>query len=324
MKKISLKVAISLLLIAALLYGADVPSMLARFRGVNPWYLFAATLVMFSLSFAHAARWVTIIRVNSGHMGFATALKLVLVGYFFSQALPSSVGGDAMRIWQAHRAGLSLGTALNSVVLDRLIALAALLIMTAVALPWLMDLVIPPAIRWAFVFVLMAGAVGFAVLLALSRLPESLFRWKLIRAAARLSEAAQRTLLTTGSGFVTLVLSVVVHVGVAFVVFMLAGALGVKVSLVHCIFLVPLVMLVTLIPISIAGWGVREGAMVVAFGLIQVPRSDAIAVSLLFGATLLVVSLPGGVLWWRTGRQATGNTNTTLSQTDDDIRNHQG
>jgi uncharacterized membrane protein YbhN (UPF0104 family) len=59
-------------------------------------------------------------------------------------------------------------------------------------------------------------------------------------------------------------------------------------------------MMVTLIPISIAGWGVRESAMVVAFGLIQVPRSDAIAVSLLFGMTLLVTGLPGGVLWWRT------------------------
>lgn len=314
MKKTLLKVAISLLLIAALLYGADVPSLLARFRGVNPWNLLAATLVMFSLSFAHAARWATIIRANGGRMGFAMALKLVLVGYFFSQALPSSVGGDAMRIWQAHRAGLSLGTALNSVILDRLIALAALLIMTAVALPWLMGLVIAPAIRWAFVFVLTAGMVGFAVLFALTRLPGSVFRrWKITRAAVQLSEAARETLLNAGSGFVTLALSVGVHIGVALVVFILAEALGVRVSLMHCIFLVPLVMLVTLIPISIAGWGVREGAMVVAFGLIQVPRSDAIAVSLLFGATLLATSLPGGVLWWRTGRRTVDNTNTPVS-----------
>lgn len=292
--------AISLLLIIMLLRGADVPGLIARFQGVNPWNLFAATLVMFSLTFAHAARWVTIIRANGGRMGFLTSFKLVLVGYFFSQALPSSVGGDAMRIWQAHRSGLSLGTALNTVVLDRLVALAAMLIMTAVALPWLKDLVVDSAIRWAFLLVLMAGAVGFAVLLVLSRLPASVFRWKLTQAAARLSEAAQETLLSARSGFVTLALSVVVHIGVSVVVFMLADALGIRVSLVHCILLVPLVIMVTLIPISIAGWGVRESAMVVAFGLIQVPRSDAIAVSLLFGMTLLVTGLPGGVLWWRT------------------------
>lgn len=302
--KILLKATISLLLIIMLLHGADVPSLLTRFQNIDPWSFFAASLVMFSLSFIHAVRWLTIIRANGGRMGFALALKLVFVGYFFSQALPSSVGGDAMRIWQAHRAGLGLGTALNTVVLDRLIALAALLIMTAAALPWLKDLVADPTIRWAFVLVLMAGMAGFAVLLILNRLPESFFRWKIARAAAKLSDAARKTLLNTQSCFITIILSAGVHFGVSLTVFILADALGIQVSLMHCILLVPLVTLVTLIPISIAGWGVRESAMVVAFGLIQVPRSDAIAVSLLFGITALVTGLPGGVLWWRTSNHS--------------------
>lgn len=300
MKKTLLKVAISLLLIAVLLYGADVPGLLARFQSVNPWLLLAAVLVLLLLSLAQAVRWAVIIRANGGHMTFARSLKLVFVGYFFSQALPSSVGGDAIRIWQAHRDGLSLGTALNTVILDRLIALGALLIMTAVALPWLMDMVSDLPIRWAFVLVLMAGSLGFVALLFLVRLPKPFLRWKIVRAAVQLSEAARKTLLNVRYCFVTLVLSILAHVGVAMMVFILARALGVGVSLMHCIFLVPLVMLITLIPISIAGWGVREGAMVMAFGLIQVPRSDALAVSVLFGATLLVTSLPGGILWWRT------------------------
>lgn len=307
MKKTLLKVAVSLLLIAVLLHGADVPGLITRFHGINPWFLLLAALVMFLLAFAHAARWAAIIRANGGRMRFATSLKLVFEGYFFSQALPSSIGGDAMRIWQAHRSGLSLGTALNTVVLDRLIALAALLIMTAVALPWLTDLVVDPALRWAIVLVLVGGAGGFAALLVLNRLPEFVFRWKVVRAALQLSEAARKTLLNASSGSLTLVLSVGVHVGVALVVFILAGALDVRVGLAHCIILVPLVMLVTLLPISIAGWGVREGAMVVALGLIQVSRSDALAVSVLFGATLLVTSLPGGVLWWRTNHPASAS-----------------
>jgi glycosyltransferase 2 family protein len=300
-KKTLLKVAISLLLITLLLRGADVPGLIARFRGINSGYLFLAVLLMFLLALTHATRWWIIIRANGGRMAFATSLKLVFVGYFFSQALPSSIGGDAIRIWQAHRSGLSLGAALSTVVLDRLVALAALLIMTAAALPWLADLVIAPALRWAVVFVLAGGAGGFAALLALHRLPEFVFKWKVAQAAMQLSEAARKTLLNVSSGCFTLLLSVGVHIGVALVVFTLACALDVKVSLLHCIILIPLVMLVTLLPISIAGWGVREGAMVVALGLIQVSRSDSLAVSLLFGTTLLVTSLPGGVLWWRTG-----------------------
>jgi glycosyltransferase 2 family protein len=312
--KIILQAVISLLLIIMLIHGADTPGLLARFQGVNPKNLFAAAMVMFSLSFLHAARWVAIIRANGGHMGFMTSLRLVLVGYFFSQALPSSVGGDAIRIWQAHRAGLTLGIALNTVVLDRLIALAALLVMTAAALPWLKDLVIDSTVRWTFMLALTAGVIGFAVLLILNRLPESLFRWKVVRAAAQLSDAARNTLLNAGYSSVSLALSVGVHIGVSLVVFILADALGVGVSLLNCILLVPLVTVVTLIPISIAGWGVRESAMVVAFGLIQVPRSDAIALSLLYGATILATGLPGGVLWWRTGHHVTPTDAHVLTQ----------
>jgi hypothetical protein len=71
-----------------------------------------------------------------------------------------------------------------------------------------------------------------------------------------------------------------------------------EVSLRDCILLVPPVILVTVVPISIAGWGVREGAMVVAFGFIGVPANAAFAVSVLFGLTLAAASLPGSLLWW--------------------------
>jgi len=55
--------------------------------------------------------------------------------------------------------------------------------------------------------------------------------------------------------------------------------------------------LVSMIPISFGGWGVREGAMVVFFGLVGVPAADALAMSILFGLAALVAGLPGGVLW---------------------------
>jgi hypothetical protein len=74
-----------------------------------------------------------------------------------------------------------------------------------------------------------------------------------------------------------------------------------EVSLLDCVLLVPPVILVTVVPISIAGWGVREGAMVVAFGFINVPPSAAFAMSVLFGLTLAAASLPGSLLWWLSG-----------------------
>ena len=58
-----------------------------------------------------------------------------------------------------------------------------------------------------------------------------------------------------------------------------------------------------MIPVSIAGWGVREGAMVVAFGFVGIPAADALVVSLTFGALLVAAGMPGGILWLLSGRQ---------------------
>ena len=62
-----------------------------------------------------------------------------------------------------------------------------------------------------------------------------------------------------------------------------AQSIGVAVTVLDCLVLMPPVILITTIPISIAGWGVRESAMVAIFGFISVVQEDAIALSLLFG-----------------------------------------
>ena len=57
------------------------------------------------------------------------------------------------------------------------------------------------------------------------------------------------------------------------------------------------VVLVTIVPISIAGWGVREGAMVAAFAYAGLQQADGLIVSLLFGAGYLVLGVVGGLIW---------------------------
>ena len=52
-----------------------------------------------------------------------------------------------------------------------------------------------------------------------------------------------------------------------------------------------------MLPISFAGWGVREGAMVTALGLVNIPINVSLASSILFGLFLLLISLPGSMLW---------------------------
>jgi hypothetical protein len=114
-----------------------------------------------------------------------------------------------------------------------------------------------------------------------------------------------------------LALALVIHFGVSFVVWLIARGSDVHVSIGQCFVLVPVVVLFSMVPVSIAGWGVREGAMVVALGLVGVARAPALAVSVLFGLTLAVSGLPGGFLWLRSAertrvREATSSSSSLV------------
>jgi hypothetical protein len=76
-----------------------------------------------------------------------------------------------------------------------------------------------------------------------------------------------------------------------------ARALALDVSLLDCLLLIPPIVMLTMLPISIAGWGVRESAMVVGFGFLGVAAPDALALSVAFGLVQIAVGLPGGAVW---------------------------
>src|SRR5205814_705704 len=80
-------------------------------------------------------------------------------------------------------------------------------------------------------------------------------------------------------------------------IYALAVGLGADVSLLACFALVPPVLFLALMPVSVSGWGVRESALVAAFSALDVPATQSLAASLSYGLCLVVVSLPGGLLW---------------------------
>jgi uncharacterized membrane protein YbhN (UPF0104 family) len=65
----------------------------------------------------------------------------------------------------------------------------------------------------------------------------------------------------------------------------------------------PTVLFLSMLPISIAGWGVREGAMVGALAVVGVPAHQSLALSICFGLALVFISLPGGLIWFLSRRQ---------------------
>jgi glycosyltransferase 2 family protein len=296
------KILISVGLIAWLITTTERSELLNAFTSANPFVMAACVVLLLIPALVQTARWRIVARSLDLLFPFRPAFLIVLIGTFFNQVLPSSIGGDAVRAWRLNRSGVSFSRSLNSVVLDRLVALLGVVVITASATPLLFHWVPEPGKRFALVIVEVAIAAGltFVMLLDRVRLPAFLELNRGIRST--LARDARRLFLVPRFLVPALGLALVIHFGVSFVVWLLARTIGVDVALYQCLLLVPAVILLAMLPVSVAGWGVREGAMVVAMGAIGVSRSDALATSVLFGFATAASGIPGLFVWLTTTR----------------------
>ena len=94
-----------------------------------------------------------------------------------------------------------------------------------------------------------------------------------------------------------LFLSLLIHLMTAAMAWSAARAVAAQLSYLDALLLVLPVMLIVTVPISIAGWGVRETALVLAFFYAGLPESDGLLVSVLIGAAMFAVGIIGGLVW---------------------------
>jgi len=290
------KFAISAALVYLLLRNRDVSALLREIATVDPLALAAAAAGLFLLLAPQTLRWSTILDAIGHPTSWRVVLPLTLIGLFFSQTLPTSIGGDGMRVWELHRRGVDMSAAVSSVLIDRALGLLGICTLVSLTAPILFGLVSDPAVTGGVVLMLAVGYSGIAVATLFDRLPERLRRLPVVRGFASLSQRLRTVLLTPRSLIGALGASLVYQLGIAAVVFILACGIGVRVAPEACLVLVPIANLSALLPISISGWGVREGAFAVAFGLVGIAASDAIAISVLFGLLNMLVGLTGGVV----------------------------
>lgn len=260
--------------------------------------LIAATLlVLLIANFVVGWRWQFILSAEAPSPGSVTLLKIVFVGLFFNQVLPTGIGGDAVRAWRCSRVGIGLGTAIRSILLDRACGYLVMLALYVLGLPSLLMILPGPQERGAILGVLVIGLLGLVALVSLDRLPRPILSLRMITPFAELSRASRRLFTHPRRCGAVLGLSVIT-IALTVLTFKFVGdAVGSRLSLGSWMIIVPPVTLIQLVPVSLAGWGVREAALVLALGSFGVPAEAALAVSILMGFCLILVGLPGGLIW---------------------------
>jgi uncharacterized membrane protein YbhN (UPF0104 family) len=260
--------------------------------------LLAITLVtLLAANLFVSLRWHVILSAEVPSPGVGRLLKITFVGLFFNQALPTGIGGDAVRAWRCRKLGIGLGAAMRSILLDRACGYLVLVAIYTASLPRLLSILPEARQRASVAAVLGAGLLGLLVLLCLDCLPRAMLRLGVIAPLAELSQESRRLFTHPRRCGIVLGLSILT-IGLTILAFKLvANSVGSHLPLADWIMIVPPVSLIQLVPISLAGWGVREVVLVIALAPFGVPAETALATSVLLGLCLVIIGVPGGLLW---------------------------
>ncbi|HSW62660.1 MAG TPA: lysylphosphatidylglycerol synthase transmembrane domain-containing protein [Dissulfurispiraceae bacterium] len=307
---IAVKLVVSASLMTLLLTRTSGDALLDTLRQATPVAFAGAVACYLAAVVLSCLRWRMLIPQT---IGLRRLFSLYMVGSFFNTCLPGLVGGDAVkayylaadlrneaacppkggRVDEALQHGNApYSVAFASVFMDRYIGLAGLLALGLFAYPFGREHLASLSLVWAFPAVF-AGFLAVSLLLMFLRLPGK------IRFLATLSDyfhlyRSDRALLAK-----TFIYSLAIQMLGFVAVFWLAQGLGLGISLLHIAVFLPLIILLTLLPVSISGLGVREGAFVFFFGALGVASDKAIALSLLWFLSIVAAGLWGLIEYLR-------------------------
>jgi hypothetical protein len=292
------KIAISGLLFYGSIKVVDLRGVLGRFGQLRSVWLLPAVSIIFVQILLQSLRWQLLLKACGTPLPLGQLFRFSMIGLFFNQTLPSSVGGDTMRIWLTKRR-TGWRSATYSVLLDRAFGMVALAGLVAACLPRTLELVTDPVGRSTLVLIGLGTLVGWSLFLALSwhRIRGLLTRHTVMRRLAELASLATTVTRRPSLSISVFGLSLLIQSLTALMAWCLGRAIGTDFPLLSAIFLIPPVMLLTVMPVTVGGWGLREGMMVVAFTYAGLQQSDGFVVSLLFGLTFLLIGGIGGFVW---------------------------
>ena len=140
--------------------------------------------------------------------------------------------------------------------------------------------------------IVIGGLLGFIGFIYIHKI-KALYKGRFLAYILRVSEDLNKILNDIRSISFHMIIGVVIHLLSIINIYLIGQSVGLEYNLLTMAVIVPPIILLTLIPISLAGWGIREGAMVGLFGLIGANTVNVLSMSILYGIILIISSLPG-------------------------------
>jgi|APCry1669189534_1035231.scaffolds.fasta_scaffold10583_2 glycosyltransferase 2 family protein len=291
-----IKICLTGIIVYFLFNNIDYTQVLFTLKHV-PFYLLAFSIVLTIAGIlATAMRWQKIICSLSNPIPLWDACYHTAIGAFLSQCLPSSVGGDVYKgIILKQRYKISTALSVSTTLIDRLYGISSFVIFALLGCFVEWKSLITSSIGDLMILILVLVGGGLIALYGLkfakSKLP--LFLMPIVK----FSESISLMFSHKAEALIIFITSLTASLCLIMGAFLLSAGIGLELTLFQIFVSIPLVIIVSAIPISFAGWGLREGAMVVILSIYGIPKEEALALSLLFGIVQFLAAFPGLVLW---------------------------
>ncbi len=292
-----LKVGLSALAIGIVAFSVDLSAAWEHAANQTPAFIVIAGGILSLQLVLGGLRWHTILTTLGANPSIRESVRLFYISAFFNSYLWGAVGGDVLRAWLTISGEVSGKTAIHSVILDRVAALAGVAILVLATGPIFMSWVGNTLPMYIPLGLAAAGLIGIGMVALLDRLPVSWRGMRILRVLQSLARSVRLVFFEPKAAMPTLGFAIAAQIALGVATYAMAASIGINVSAIDCIVLMQPVALVANLPISVGGWGVRETAVVLLFGLVGVPSSAALVLSLQLGLLSLIVVLPGGIFW---------------------------
>jgi glycosyltransferase 2 family protein len=312
--RLALQVAVSGGLIAYLLWLVDVDRTVSLIASSNPAYVVAAVAIFLVTTWGMSWRWQLLLASKGIHEPLGWLTKLYFVSYAAGQVLPTSIGGDAVRIVEhARRRPAARGETVAAVLMERAVGAAGTLLLVALGLAVVAgrfeNLRLVVWVELAFAAVIVLAAVLLFSRRTSRHLVDTVFplgrRIRLERPLSTLYLAMHGYRSRPGVLAFVLLATLAVQLPRFGAIWLCGEAVGIAMSPLPYLLLGPLLFLVMMVPFTINGLGVREAFFVAYLAQFDVSADAAFATGFLFYVVTVVASLPGAlILLWRSVRPA--------------------
>ncbi len=287
--------ALSLLVILFMSIPAE--SLMQHVKKAKTSFLYPALAILLVRHVISAMRWQMLLKIRNIEIALLSLVRYNYIGLFINNFLPTSCGGDVARIGyiqKKHDAPFLIAS--SSVIIERILGLASLSCIALLATPW--DLI--PSMEFRGTTAQISLFLAVMVPLVAAAL---FFLFPSPNGEQKNKESKLSTIINTFtlyrqeplSLFVSVIYSFLFQLLTIYGVYLIYRSITDHITIVGFLFAIPLATLISMVPISINGIGIREGALVVLLKLFGVSTNTAVSGALLWLGLNIIQSLLGGI-----------------------------